>query len=586
MSASTDSRSVEALSVQAGAAVPDTDPLPLEGDTLDLVGILSAVQETAYIWDLETDGLSWESNAARVLAVTETATIATGAGFELLIAPEHVGRRRDAISKAASEGAAAGTPYRCQYKFTPRGRRSDTELWLEDHGRWWPGADGQPARARGIIRVVGDRQVDEQRRLYHADHDELTGQLNRVRLTEALETIIVRATRTRQPCAFLMVAINNLTMINETFGFDAGDEVITAVARTIKSRLRGGDTMGRYSSNKFGIVLNECGPGAMRIAADRFMKAVRDAAIVTSRCPVAATISIGGVLIPDQAGSVQAALSNAMQALDAAKQRRFDCFLAYEPRPNQDSMRRRKVAIADDVIAALDQDRMRLHLQPICSVISGEPRHYECLLRIITPEGGTSSAGEFIMVAEQLGLSRLIDQRTLELAVGLLKRSPTISLALNVSGLTPNNHDWLVALHKLTGGKKALTNRLTIEITETAAISDIDQTIAFVDALKELGCKVAIDDFGAGYTSFKNLKLLDVDMVKIDGAFIKNLASDGTDLVFIRALRELAATFGMETVAEWVQDQATVDILRECGVTYMQGYFCGEPVPAEKVIDA
>lgn len=586
MSASTDSRSVEALGEPTGAAAPVEDFLPLEGDTLDLVGILSAVQETAYIWDLETDALSWESNVARVLAVTEMATIATGAGFELLIAPEHVGRRREAILKAASEGAAAGTRYRCQYKFTPRGRRSDTELWLEDHGRWWPGADGQPARARGIIRVIGDRQVDEQRRLYHSDHDELTGQLNRVRLTEALETIIVRATRTRQPCAFLMVAINNLTMINETFGFDAGDEVITAVARTIKSRLRGGDTMGRYSSNKFGIVLNECGPGAMRIAADRFMKAVRDAAIVTSRCPVAATISIGGVLIPDQASSVQAALSNAMQALDAAKQRRFDCFLAYEPRPNQDSMRRRKVAIADDVIAALDQDRMRLHLQPICSVIDGAPRHYECLLRIITPEGATSSAGEFIMVAEQLGLSRLIDQRTLELAVGLLKRNPDISLALNVSGLTPNNHDWLVALHKLTGGKKALTNRLTIEITETAAISDIDQTIAFVDALKELGCKVAIDDFGAGYTSFKNLKLLDVDMVKIDGAFIKNLASDGTDLVFIRALRELAATFGMETVAEWVQDQATVDILRDCGVTYMQGYFCGEPVPAEKVIDA
>ncbi len=99
-------------------------------------------------------------------------------------------------------------------------------------------------------------------------------------------------------------------------------------------------------------------------------------------------------------------------------------------------------------------------------------------------------------------------------------------MALNVSGLTPSNHDWLVRLHRLTGGRRALTERLVVEITETAAISDIDHTIAFVDALKELGCKTAIDDFGAGYTSFKNLKLLNVDMVKIDGAFVKNLATD------------------------------------------------------------
>ncbi len=152
-------------------------------------------------------------------------------------------------------------------------------------------------------------------------------------------------------------------------------------------------------------------------------------------------------------------------------------------------------------------------------------------------------------------MARLIDRRTLELTCDLLKRHPKLSLALNVSGLTANNHDWLVSLHRLTGGRKAMTNRLIIEITETAAISDIDQTIAFVDTLKELGCKVAIDDFGAGYTSFKNLKLLNVDMVKIDGAFIKNLATDPHDMVFIRALRDLATTFGIETVAEWVQDE-------------------------------
>jgi diguanylate cyclase (GGDEF)-like protein len=571
----------EALSSQSA----EPREIPIESDTLDLVGILSAVRETAYLWELESDAIQWESNATHVLGVPGPSQVATGRGFEFLIAPEHAGRRHSAIAGAQSDVSSVGTPYRLRYKFMPGGRRSDKVLWIEDHGRWWPGPDGRPLRARGVLRVNPDASGEAQAALYHSDHDELTGQLNRLRLTEALRTLTHRAERNRQTCAFLMVAITNLSMINDTFGFDTGDEVIAAVARTVKSRLRGGDTMGRYSSNKFDIVLNDCGPGAMRIAADRFIRAVRELSIVTSRCSVVANVSIGGVLIPDQAATVQDAISNALQALDAAKQKRFDCFIAYEPRPNQESVRRRNMAISDDVASALEDGRMRLALQPIVNIVSGETKHYECLLRMAMPDGQLASAGEFIKVAEQLGMARLIDRRTLELTVALLKRHPRLSLALNVSGLTPNDHEWLVALHKLTGGKKALTNRLTIEITETAAINDIDQTIAFVDALKELGCKVAIDDFGAGYTSFRNLKLLDVDMVKIDGAFIKNLASDGTDLVFIRALRDLAQTFGMETVAEWVQDAATVELLREAGITYMQGYFCGEPFAAENYAD-
>jgi EAL domain-containing protein (putative c-di-GMP-specific phosphodiesterase class I) len=139
-------------------------------------------------------------------------------------------------------------------------------------------------------------------------------------------------------------------------------------------------------------------------------------------------------------------------------------------------------------------------------------------------------------------------------------------------------------LHQLTGGRRSLTERLTVEITETAVITEIDQTIAFIDTLKELGCRVAIDDFGAGYTSFKNLKLLAIDMVKIDGTFVKNLADNPKDLFFIKALHDLASNLGMVTVAEWVQDQTTVDILRGVGVDLLQGYYCGEPIDAKALV--
>ncbi len=566
------------------AAVAAAD-VPVEGCAFDLVGILSTVQETAYLWDIASDRIEWESNATSVLGVRSLDEISTGAGFLFLIAPEHVLRRQAAVTDPAGIDASRGAHYRVQYRFAPEGRRSDVSLWLEDHGRCWFDDQGRPIRARGIVRVINERYLEEQRLLYRSDHDELTGQLNRIRLTDALNAVVTRAERSRQNCAFLMAAVNNLAMINETFGFDVGDEVIGQVARIIRSRLRGGDTIGRYSSNKFGIILNDCGPGAMRIAAERFIKAVRDATIETSACPLSATISIGAVLLPDHANTAHLALSHSLQALDTAKTRRVDSYRAYEPNVGQETARRRNITVAEEVTAALDDGRMLIALQPIVDTATRQPELYECLLRMRRPDGLIVSAGEFIAISEQLGMSRLIDRRTLELSIDVLKQFPDIRLSVNVSGLTASDHEWLVMLHRLTGGRKALTERLTIEITETAAIHDLDLTINFVDTLKELGCRVAIDDFGAGYTSFKNLKILDVDMVKIDGSFVKNLLDEPTNRVFIKTLVELAQTFGLDTVAEWVADEETARICAECGISHMQGYYFGRPLLVSELGD-
>jgi diguanylate cyclase (GGDEF)-like protein len=552
--------------------------LPTVSEGLDLVGELSADDETAYTWDVLTDAIEWESNAVDVLAVRSRKAIATGQAFQMMIAPEHARRRSEAMAVVPETSPGRGIPYRVQYRFEPGGGRSSVSLWIEDHGRWWPGPGGAPVRARGVIRIINERYIEEQRLLHRTDNDELTGQLNRIRLIEALRAVITRSERNERPSAFLIASVNNLSMINETFGFDVGDELIAGTAHVIRDKLRGGDTVGRYSSNKFGIILNDCGPGAMRIAADRFIKAVRDTVIQTSACQLSATLSIGGVVLPEQARNVQNALSFALQALDKAKQKRSDCFMPYEPSPQRDTVRQRNISVADEVISALDEHRMRLVLQPMMTSRTHEPALYECLLRMERPDGQIVSAGEFIVVAEQLGLSRFIDRRTLELAVGLLKRHPNLRLSLNVSGLTANNHEWLLALQSLTGGRRQITERLVIEITETAALSDLDQSVAFVDTLKELGCRVAIDDFGAGYTSFKNLRSLNVDMVKIDGVFVKNMAESMSDQAFIKTMIELARTFKLETVAEWVGDMETCDLLANAGVDYLQGFHFGQPI--------
>ncbi len=548
---------------------------------LDLVGILSAVQETAYIWDIESDRIEWAGNALDVLGVRSAQVIGKGADFQFLIAPEHHQRRAEAVQRPVTEAGDTSVHFRVQYRFTPGGRRSSTgSLWLEDHGQCAFNAEGRPQTVRGVIRVINDRYWEEQRLLHRSDHDELSGQLNRIRLTEALGAILSRAERTRRTAAFLMLAVDNMATINDSFGFEVGDEVLAAVAQIIRAHMRVGDAVGRYSSNKFGIILNDCGPGAMRVAAERLVRIVRDTTIRTAACQLSATISIGGVLIPDQASTVPQSLGHALQALDKAKARRHDGFAAYEPCVTTDEARQRNISIADEVISALEQNRMLLALQPIVETRTRQPAFYECLLRMQRPDGSIVSAGEFIPLAEQLGLSRFIDRRVLELAVDFAKAHPTIRLSINVSGYTSSDHEWLVALHRLTGGRRQITERLTIEITETAAIHDLDVSIAFVDTLKELGCSVAIDDFGAGYTSFKNLKTLNVDMVKIDGSFIRNLASEPDNQVFIKTLVEIAETFNLETVAEWVGDEETAQMMARAGITHQQGFYFGQPMLA------
>ena len=545
---------------------------------LDLVQILTSVRETAYRWNILTDEMAWESNAASILGLAQVSQISTATSLHLLIAPEHVARRFDFIGAVKGTTQTNNRSYRIQYRFMPGGRRDSASLWLEEHGVWHAGSDGRPQSASGVVRVINERHEEQQRLLYLSDHDELTGQLNRFRLNEALQTVITRAQADRQPAALLIAAIGNLASINDTFGFEIGDEVIASIGRRLQSKLRGGDTIGRYSSNKFGIILNDCATRSTRIAAERLLNTVREATVKTSVCELPATVSLGGVQIPEQAQNMQEAIGRALEALNTARARRIGCFVGYEPSPKRESQRHRNLAIADEIIAALNDNRMHLALQPIVSAVTRQPVLHECLLRLEKPDGTITAAAEFISVAEQLGLGRLVDRRALELAIGLLKSNPAMKLALNVSSLTTIDHEWLVALHGLTGGRRQLLQRLSVEITETAAIEDLDQTINFVDALKELGCEVAVDDFGAGYTSFRNLKYLAVDMVKIDGSFVKNLTRDKADRAFIETLVTLARTFKIETVAEWVGDEETTKILIDAGVDYLQGYHFGQPV--------
>ena len=548
---------------------------------IDLVSILSAADETCYRWDFASDAIVWADNAPQVLGVTSPNNLTSGAAFHQLIDPEFANQRYEAIRSAASADEGSGIPYSVQYKLRPNGRRNSAVLWIEDYGRCFSGPLGQPAYAHGVVRVINQRYQEEQRLQHLSRHDELTGHLNRIALVDEMAKALEDIKQDKSTGAFIMVAVNNLSHVNEVYGFDIGDELIQIVGQRLRSGLRDGDAIGRYSSNKFGLMLRHSGRDQLPIIAKRFNDAIRDSVIESSAGALAAGICQGCILIPEQADTVPLILSRSLEALERSKASAGNPVSIYEPSEARDSQRRKNVVMADRIIRALNERRMILALQPIYSAGLRKPVYYEALLRMRETDGTIVPAGEFIPVAEHLGLVRLIDHRVLELTMTILQATQNISISLNVSAETASDPTWIELLRTLTNGDRSLTERMMVEITETTAIADIDESIIFVNSLKELGCRVAIDDFGAGYSSFRNLKLLDFDLVKIDGSFVKNLPNSQEDRILVRALVDLARNFGMETVAEWVTDEATAELAEQAGVSYLQGFHLGEP----KLID-
>ena len=405
------------------------------------------------------------------------------------------------------------------------------------------------------------------------------GEVDRNQLVAILSATIEETIKLRSSCGFLLAAIDHLGRINEAYGFDVADEVIVAVAARMQSQLRGKDHLGRLSGNKIGVILNNCTSDDLMIASDRLLVGVRNEVVQTSAGPVAATVTIGGLTVPRHARNVNEALQRAQDALYGARARRHGSFQAYHPNPEREERRRDNVRATDEIISALNQRRIFIAYEPIVATGSRQVAFHECLMRIRRPDGSLLAVNEFIPWAERLGLVRLLDHRVLELVMAALIGAPALRASVNVSAASTIDPDWWAGLAATLRAHPASAERLTVEITETAAVQDIDDMRGFVARVKDLGCRIAIDDFGAGSTSFRNLRKLGVDLLKIDGAFVQNLQHSQDDRAFVHSLIELAQRLDIETVAEWVQDEASAEMLAEWGCDYLQGALIGLASP-------
>ena len=538
--------------------------------------ILASLGQAAFVWDLAADTIAWSDSAASVFADIPAEALKSGAAFARLIEPART-IRTDALGKAGPARGAEGVAYRIEYGV--RATTSAAVIWIEETGCWFAGADGRPARAQGIVRIDNERHARDEQLVRLSQHDPLTGELNRTHLVAALAEALEEAARFRSSCAFMLIGIDHLARVNDAFGFDVADGVIAEVGRRLRARLRGGDVLGRFSGNKFGLILRNCTIDDTNIAAERFLAGIRDEVVPTVSGPVSVTASIGAISIPRYARTADEAVTRAQETLDAAKRRRAGSFSLWKPNVERDAQRRVNIRVTDEIVTALNERRIVTAFEPVVEARSRQPAFYECLVRMEQADGRALLAPDIVPVAERLGLIRLVDHRVLELAVAELAASPNVQLSLNISPDTTMDPDWSASIESLMRAHPGVAERLIVEITETVAIQDIDDIRGFVTRLKNFGSRIAIDDFGAGYTSFRNLRKLGVDIVKIDGAFVQNIARSADDRAFVQTLIDLARRLQIKTVAEWVQDEESAVMLREWGCDYIQGRLIGLASP-------
>ena len=530
---------------------------------------LEAAGDVAYSWDLDGDRLEWSGRLGTVQFDFSGET-ATGRSFTSRVHPEDLVQRQLALAEHF-DGEA---PFDCEYRL-----RDDAGgfVWVHERGQATRDGAGRPLFMLGVIRWIGDRKAQQTRLERLANFDELTGHFNKSRLREAVDQIIAANQRTGSPAAFLSVGIDSMTMINDMFGHEAADTVLIEIGRRLDSCLRVCDPIGRLGGDRFGTVLQHCSEDNIGSAAEKILAAVNAMPVMTERGPIYATVSIGSAAFPDQGLTSYDVITRAESALSEAKRAGRDCHSHYRMTSEQRERQRRSLAISEEVRSALREERILFAFQPVVSAETGAIDHYECLLRMRTPEGRIVPASEFVPVIEQLGFIRLIDRYVLDKVVAELSAHPDVRLGFNISGLTAADRPWLRALVMQLRNRPDIAARLIVEITETAALYDIEESARFVAALRHAGCSVALDDFGAGHTSLRHLQSLAVDTVKIDGSFITNLAGNPDNQVFLRHLLGLAKGFGFLTVAECVATAEDAAILRREGVGMLQGHYFGHP---------
>lgn len=438
---------------------------------------------------------------------------------------------------------------------------------------------------------VTERKRVEQQLLHLADHDGLTHLLNRRGFARTLRRHLAKTRRDGRRSAVLLIGLDRFKYVNDTLGYAVGDKVLRAVAAALVQLCPASDTLARLGGDEFAVILPELdATGATHFSND-LLGVIREAAGAESVLQVHASASVGIILLDGSTRmTTQEVLGAADIAMYQAKEAGRDRVQLAESTTASRGIMQAELAQGQRIREALRNNGFVLYQQPIMNLATGLMDSYELLLRLLDENGNVIAPGDFLGVAERFGLMPAIDRWVVREAIRFVaeeqRAGRSIRVEVNLSGPSMTDAGILECIeHELCATAIDPTS-LIFEVTETVAISSMAEASLFALRVSKLGCAFALDDFGAGFSSFYYLKHLPFDYLKIDGEFVKNLTQNASDQHIVKAIVQIAAGLGKKTIAEFVGDDATVALLAEYGVNYAQGYRIGKPRPLAELYAA
>lgn len=419
---------------------------------------------------------------------------------------------------------------------------------------------------------------------YQASHDAITGLINRRefenRLVESFDTL---RSNPEQTHALLYLDLDQFKVVNDTFGHTAGDELLRQLTETVQSQIRSTDVFARLGGDEFGILLERCDEKRALIVAEAIRSSVEGYRFEWQDSFTTIRASIGVVMVTSEEESAASLLSSADVACYSAKDMGRNQVHLYKD--SDASQRHEEMKWVSRITSAVEDKRFELYFQPIIGISKNrgnERGHYELLLRMRDENGELVSPDQFIPAAERYNLMSTLDRWVIHTALSELadRHSETearYTLAINLSGTSLSEDRFLDFVIQELERQKLPKGAICFEITETAAISNLSRVIHFMQALKKLGCKFSLDDFGSGLSSFTYLKNLPVDYLKIDGQFVSNVVDDSVDESMVKAISEVGHAMGIETIAERVETKQVLDKLSSLGIEFAQGYYIARP---------
>ena len=534
---------------------------------------------------VELDGRFRQVNGALCEITGYSADELGATSFESVAHPDD---RAQVRSKTELLVAGEASSYRVDVRCV---HVSGNTVWVALRAALLRDENGEPAHLLIQLIDITHRRRYEEKLQYMADHDPLTGLLNRRSFDRELGSHLEHGRRYGMSGAALVLDVDRLKDVNDTLGHNAGDELLRRIARALGARLRETDVLARLSGDEFAVLLPNTDPEGARQAARALVAAVHEQEVQTrdgrSRT---ITASVGVAMIDDEGVSGEDVIVNADLAMydaKAAGRGRIAFF-----RPDEEHVRTTKARLTwvERIRDALENDGFTLLAQPIVELSTGRVSQHELLLRMKDQAGDLIPPAAFLDVAERLDLIQEIDRWVVRSAVAMLEehesRGRALTLEVNLSGRSLGDPELLEVIEAELERSGVSPERLIFEVTETAAVANMAAARAFGERLSELGCRFALDDFGAGFGSFYYLKHLPFDYVKIDGEFVRNCRNSQTDRLVIQAVIDLARGLEKQTIAEIVGDDETVQLLTRLGVDYAQGYHLRRPGPLAEVAAA